>query len=78
MLTDIHQPLWRDWVLGWTGRTATVAYWKQLVESARLLFKQLGDDLGRWIELIKHVQDMPGPAQAEFLDRLNGLAERLD
>ncbi len=75
--TGIHQPLWRDWALGWSGRTATIADWKQLAESARLLFKQLGDDLGRWIELIKHVQDLPGPAQAEFLDHLNGLAERL-
>lgn len=75
--TGIHQPLWRDWALGWSGRTATIAYWKQLMESARLLFKRLGDDLDRWVELIKHVQDLPRPTQPEFLDLLKGLAERL-
>jgi transcriptional regulator with XRE-family HTH domain len=78
MWADIRQPLWRDWAVGWTARTSPITEWQQLVESARLLFERLGDDLGRWIELIEHVQDLPDPAQAEFLDRLNGLAERLN
>ena len=63
--TGIHQPIWRNWALGWSGRTSTIAHWKQLTESARLLFEQLGDDLNRWIELIKHVQDLPGSASRD-------------
>ena len=44
-----------------------------------LLVEHLGDDVERWTELIKHFDNLPGPAQTEFLGRLNEFAcEALD
>ena len=43
---------------------------------AHLLVEQLGDDIERWKTLIQQFENLPGPVQKEFLERLSGFAER--
>jgi transcriptional regulator with XRE-family HTH domain len=76
MSTLIRRPLWRDWALVWSGRAPTIAYWQQLLACTRLLIEHVGDDIGRWTEIIEHFEDLPEPVQKEFFQRLEELADR--
>jgi len=76
MSTPIHRPLWRDWALAWSAATPATDCWKQACACACLLVEQLGDDIARWKALIEQFENLPGPVQREFLERLSGFAER--
>ena len=43
--------------------------------AAHLLVENLGDDVERWKALIEQFDNLPGPVQTRFLERLNGLVE---
>ena len=74
--TSIHRrPSWRDWALAWSGRVTPAEYRHQVGACAHLLVEQLGDDVERWKALIQQFENLPGPVQTEFLERLSGFAE---
>ncbi len=75
LLTPIRRPLWRDWALDWSARVLRTELSHQVGAFAHLLVEQTGKDVERWKALVEHVEDLPGPVQKEFLDRLNGFAE---
>ena len=70
------RPSWRDWALAWSSGVTNAAYWHQVDACARLLVEQLGDDVERWKALIEQFENLPGPVQTEFLERLSGFAEK--
>ena len=69
----IYRPSWRDWALGWSP-LSRAAYSHQVGACGHLLVEQLGDDIERWKALIEQFENLPGPVQKEFLERLNGFA----
>jgi hypothetical protein len=75
--TATYRPLWRDWALGWTSKVSTASYWQQFEACAHLLIQHLGDDIERWKVLIQQFENLPGPVQRQFLERLSGFAERV-
>ena len=74
--TEIHRPSWRDWALPWSERGMNAGYWHQVSTCARLLVEGMGEDVGRWMALIKHFGHLPAPADREFLARLSENAEK--
>ena len=75
--TATYRPLWRDWALGWNSKVSTASYWQQVEACAHLLIQHLGDDIERWKELIQQFENLPGPVQREFLERLSDFAGRV-
>ena len=75
--TANDRPLWRDSALGWNSRVSTASYWNQVDACAHLLIQHLGDDIERWKALIQQFENLPGPVQREFLERLSGFAGRI-
>ncbi len=71
----IQRPLWQDWALGWSRGVTNAAYWHQVSACARLLIERLGEDIERWRVLIERFENLPGPFQTEFLERLSRLSE---
>ncbi len=71
--TPTRRPLWRDWALGWNGGVTNAEYWYQASACARLLVENLGDDVGRWTEIIGTFENLPDAAQKEFVGRLNSV-----
>jgi transcriptional regulator with XRE-family HTH domain len=74
--TPTYRPLWRDWALAWRSSVSTASYWQQVIACGQLLVEQLGDDIARWKALIQQFENLPGPTQTEFLERLSGFAGR--
>jgi transcriptional regulator with XRE-family HTH domain len=74
-MTMHHRPLWRDWAIGWSTQVPSTDYWHQVVACALLLVEHLDDDIERWKALIDQYDNLPGPVQTKFLERLNGFAE---
>jgi hypothetical protein len=74
--TATYRPMWRDWALGWNSKVSAASYWQQVEACAHLLIEHLGDDIERWKALIQQFENLPGPVQRQFLERLSGFAER--
>ena len=69
---DAHQrPMFRDWALNWSKGVSNADYWFQVNATANLLVDLLGNDLGRWKELIDQVEFLPGPARSKLLEQLD-------
>lgn len=75
-LTSTQRPVWRDWTLGLSDRVSAVAERQQFVDLAGLLVEHAGDNVGRWVQVVQHYENLPGPVRKDFLVRLNGLAEK--
>ena len=66
----IHRPAFGNWALAWTKGAPNADRWRQETECANMLVDLLGKDLGRWQKLIKHFENLAGPAGTKFLERL--------
>jgi transcriptional regulator with XRE-family HTH domain len=66
----IRRPSYRDWALAWTEGATNADNSHQVNECANMLVDLLGRDLDRWKELIKHFENLPGPAGSKFLEQL--------
>jgi len=73
--TPTSRPSWRDWALSWSRTITNAAYWQQVEASAALLIEMLGDNVSRWKTLIKHFENLPAPAQKEFIGRLEQFSD---
>ena len=74
--TEIHRPSWRDWALSWSEEVTNAEFWHQTNTCAQLLVEGMGEDVGRWKALIKHLANLPEPVDREFLTRLSENADK--
>jgi hypothetical protein len=71
--TPTFRPRWRNWAMSVPEGATTGDYWHQAVALARRLVESAGTDVDRLKELLRACEQLPGPAQEEFLAHLKSI-----